>query len=56
MVSLAENRVQLMDSETFETFEINIPDEFRKDIKAGTEVELLTYGDNRTVSRILSSV
>lgn len=56
VVSQSGNRVQLMDSETYETFEIDIPEEFRASIKQGTEVELLVYGDNKAISRILSTV
>lgn len=55
VVSVSENRVQLMDSETYETFEIDIADEFRSALKGGAEVELLIYGENRAISRILSS-
>lgn len=54
VVSISENRVQLMDSETYETFEMNIPEEFRNSIKPGAEVELLVYGSNRAIARILS--
>ncbi len=55
VVSVSESRVQLMDSETFETFEINIDEEFRSSLSPGAEVELLTYGERRAISRILSS-
>jgi translation initiation factor 5A len=55
VVSIAETRVQMMDSETYETFEINIDEEFRSALRPGAEVELLIYGDNRAISRILSS-
>lgn len=55
VVSMSENRVQLMDSETYETFEINMDEEFRSSLKPGAEVELLVYGEQKAVSRILSS-
>lgn len=54
VVSISDDRAQLMDSETFETFEINITEEFRAQLKPGAEVELLIYGDNRAISRVLS--
>ncbi len=56
VVSLSENRVQLMDSESFETFEVNIPAEMKDALKPGTEVEMLSYGESRAISRILSNV
>lgn len=55
VVSVSDTRVQLMDSETYETFEINITDEFRSAMKPGAEVEFLIYGDNRAISRVLST-
>jgi translation initiation factor 5A len=55
VVSMSENKVQLMNSETYETFDIDIPGEFRDSLKPGAEVELLVYGDNKTISRILNS-
>ena len=54
VVSVSESRVQLMDSESFETFEINIDEEYRASLKPGAEVELLVYGDQKAISRILS--
>ncbi len=54
VVSVSESRVQLMDSESFETFEISIDEEYRASLKPGAEVELLVYGDRKAISRILS--
>lgn len=55
VVSMSETKVQLMNSETYETFDIDIPAEFRDSLKPGAEVELLVYGDNKAISRILNS-
>lgn len=55
VVSLGTGTVQLMDSETYETFETKIPDDLKDSIKPGAEVELITYGDNKAISRILAA-
>jgi hypothetical protein len=45
----------MMDSDTYESFEIKVPDEFKSSIKPGAEVELLVYGEKKTISRVLNS-
>lgn len=54
VVSVSEDKIQAMDSETFETFEIGIPEEMRSSLKPGAEIEVLTYGNQRSISRILN--
>ncbi len=55
VVSIQDNRVQLMDSETYETFEIEIGNEFRNTLKNGAEIELIAYGERKAISRVLSN-
>lgn len=44
ILSVSENNVQLMDMETYETFEVNIPEEFRGKLQEGKEVMLWKFG------------
>ena len=55
VVSVSGDISQMMDSETYESFEIKVPEEFTAAIKPGAEVELLVYGEKKTISRVLSS-
>ncbi len=55
VVSVSGETSQMMDSETYESFEIKVPDEFKSSIKPGAEVELLVYGEKKTISRVLNS-
>ncbi|MCL5100745.1 MAG: translation initiation factor IF-5A [Candidatus Marsarchaeota archaeon] len=52
IVSVSGNSAQLMDLETYETFDMKIDDEF-KDIKPGYEVELIVYGESKAISRVI---
>jgi translation initiation factor 5A len=55
VVSVTGNNVQLMDSETFEVFELPITEEFQGKLNPGAEVELLSAMGRRALSRLLSS-
>ncbi|MDE1833322.1 MAG: translation initiation factor IF-5A [Candidatus Micrarchaeota archaeon] len=55
VVSVTGNNVQLMDSETFEVFELPITEEFQGKMNPGVEVELLTAMGRRALSRVLSA-
>ncbi|MEM0160329.1 MAG: translation initiation factor IF-5A [Thermoplasmata archaeon] len=39
VLSVNENTVQLMDTSTYETFEMDIPEEFKGQIVAGSEIQ-----------------
>ena len=52
IVSLNGHVAQLMDVTTFETFELEVPEEFLKDAAPGKEVELLTAMGRRAIQRI----
>ena len=43
VVSVSGETSQMMDSETYESFEIKVPDEFKSSIKPGAEVELHVF-------------
>ncbi|MCL5008511.1 MAG: translation initiation factor IF-5A [Candidatus Marsarchaeota archaeon] len=56
VVSISDNTVQLMNLETYETYEVPMQEELRKELKPGAEVEVMEYGSNRTMTRILGGV
>ncbi len=52
IVSLNGKVAQLMDTVTFETFELEVPEEMLKDAAPGKEVELLSAMGRRAIQRI----
>ncbi len=56
VVSITDTNVQLMDSDTYEVFELPIPPEFAGKIAAGTEVETLEAMGRRAISRLLGVI
>ncbi len=56
VVSVADSTVQLMNLETYETYDVPMQEELRDQLKPGAEVEVMEYGANRTMTRILGSV
>ena len=55
VVSLSESRVQLMDLDTYETFELPIPSDMADKIKSGDEIEIIVSMGKQAISRVLSS-
>ncbi len=53
VVSITGDNAQLMDMDTYETYELPIPQELKDKIKAGQEVEVLESMGKRLLSRIL---
>ncbi|HDN95538.1 MAG: translation initiation factor IF-5A [Thermoplasmata archaeon] len=51
VISVMGNKAQLMDLETYETFEIEIPEELKDKIKEGNEVEYLQAMGKRKITR-----
>ncbi|MCD6171095.1 MAG: translation initiation factor IF-5A [Thermoplasmata archaeon] len=51
VVAIMGDKVQLMDMETFETFEMNIPEEFKDKLKEGTEIQYLQAMGKRKITR-----
>jgi translation initiation factor 5A len=56
VVSITGTNVQLMDSETYEVYELPIPEEFAGKLVAGTEVETVEAMGQRAISRLLGGV
>ncbi|MEA3558304.1 MAG: translation initiation factor IF-5A [Candidatus Thermoplasmatota archaeon] len=52
VVSIQGTEAQLMDMETFEMFNLEIPEEFRKDIEAGSEINYQDAMGRRQITRI----
>ena len=52
IVSVSGTTVQLMDVQTYETFEVSMPAEMQKDAEAGKEVELLVAMGRKAIQRI----
>lgn len=51
VISVMGSKAQLMDLETYETFEIEIPEELKDKIKEGKEVEYLQAMGKRKITR-----
>lgn len=54
VVSVGEDSAQLMDSETYEVYDIKITDEFKGKLTAGAEVEVMEAMGRKALSRVLS--
>ncbi|RLI67842.1 MAG: translation initiation factor IF-5A [Candidatus Gerdarchaeota archaeon] len=52
VLSLMGNNVQLMDLETYETFEMAIPDEYKGQIEPGKEISYLTALGRKKITRV----
>ncbi len=52
IVSVSGINAQLMDLDTFETFEVEIPEEFRSQVESGKEIEYMEVMGRRILGRI----
>lgn len=52
VVSVNGNTVQLMDTTTYEVFELTVPEELVKDAAAGKEAEIMCAMDKKAITRI----
>jgi translation initiation factor 5A len=52
VLALMGSDVQLMDLETYETFEVPIPDELRDDLIEGAEVAYIVAMENKKLMRV----
>lgn len=50
VVSVEGDIVQLMDLESYDTFELQVPDEHREDIEPGTEIDYLETMGRRKIT------
>ena len=55
VVSVTGDIAQLMDSETYEVFDLKVTDEFKGKLNAGNEVEIMEAMGRKALSRILTS-
>jgi translation initiation factor 5A len=53
VVSITESTAQLMDLETYDIFEVPIPEELKGQIKAGGEVETMEAMGRRTITKVV---
>ncbi len=52
VLALMGDNVQLMDLDTYETFEMAIPDEFKGKLKAGSEISYLEALGRKKITRV----
>lgn len=52
VVSFSETTVQIMDSETYQTYDLQIPEEFKGKLEAGKEVEIMETMGRKALSRV----
>ena len=55
VVSATDTPAQLMDPETYEVFDLPVPEELKGKLESGTMVEVLEAMGKRAISRILGS-
>ncbi len=53
VVSITATSVQLMDMETYEIYDSQIPEEMRDSLKAGMEVEVLEAMGRKAITRVV---
>lgn len=53
VVSITENLVQLMDLESYETYEVPIPEDLKGSLKPGVEVEVMESMNKKAISRVM---
>ena len=52
VLSLMGSEVQLMDMETYETFNLPVPDEFKEGLEPGAEIKYLEALGRRMITRV----
>lgn len=52
VVSFTDTNVQVMDSETYEVYDLPIPEEFKGKLSAGKEVEVMEAMGRKALSRV----
>ncbi len=54
VVSISEGMAQLMDLESYETYEVPVPEDLKGSMKQGAEIEVIESMGRRAISRVLS--
>ncbi|MGQ0534642.1 MAG: translation initiation factor IF-5A [Methanobacteriota archaeon] len=52
VVSIQGDHAQLMDTETFENFDLDIPEEFKAEIQAGSDIQYIETMGRRKIMRL----
>ncbi len=52
IADIGNHRIQLMDLQSYETFEMDVPEEFRNQVAAGKEVEIQEVMGRRMLARV----
>ncbi len=52
VIAIMGDRVQFMDMETYETFEMNVPEEFKGKLKEGEEIQYLEALGKKKITRV----
>jgi translation initiation factor 5A len=53
VVSLTDISVQLMDLESYETYELPIPEDLKGELKAGIEIEIIESMGKKAIGRVV---
>ncbi len=53
VVSVTDSTAQVMDLETYETFDLPIPEDVKGSVKAGSEVEIMDSMGRKAISRVM---
>lgn len=53
VVSITDNLAQLMDLESYDTYELPVPEDLKNSVKAGSEVEVMESMGKRAISRVM---
>lgn len=52
IVSISGNNAQLMDSESFEVFEVEVPEEMRSEVEVGKEIQYMDVMGKRLLLKV----
>jgi len=53
IVSVTDTTAQVMDLESYETFDLPIPEDMKGSVKAGAEIEIMEASGRRAISRVM---
>ncbi len=53
IISVSGDSVQIMDATTYETFDLNVPDDLKGEVEAGREVEYIEAVGRKMLTRVL---
>ncbi len=56
VISVTGTMAQLMDADTYETYDLQVPEDLRGSVKSGAEVEVIHTMGKRAMTRLLGGV